>query len=237
MPGDLEPWNTSFEVSFGFVDTFNMGPLQCLSLVTTRKRSLVQGNVFTHVCHAVHRGPGGSLYDVTSCLTAWSNVPSGGALCLWSHLSSGGNVCPGGGLCPSGVSVQGDLCPMGLCLSVSFQGDPPYGEERAVRILLEALEFLMLQCWSFQWSGLSKRATRHRLWMTCTWVLRRRGTLWLFAVRKIATTGPSHCTTCWLEKSAVLPLWRDGPKEWPVSSLITKHALPCLMGTYLFAAR
>ena len=45
--------------------------------ITACKRSLGQGNVFTHVCHPVH---GGSLYDVTSCLTARSYVPSGGSL-------------------------------------------------------------------------------------------------------------------------------------------------------------
>ena len=46
-------------------------------------------------------GGGGSLYDVTFCLAAWSHVPSGGisvsrpmflmgCLCLWSHVPSGG---------------------------------------------------------------------------------------------------------------------------------------------------
>ena len=36
------------------------------------KRSLGQGNVFTRVCHFVHGGVGGSLYDVTSCLAPCS---------------------------------------------------------------------------------------------------------------------------------------------------------------------
>ena len=35
---------------------------------------------------------GGSLYDVTSCLAAWSHVPSGGSLCLWSHVPLRGSL-------------------------------------------------------------------------------------------------------------------------------------------------
>ena len=42
-------------------------------LFTTRRRSSEQGTVFTPVCLFT----GGSLYDVTSCLAAWSHVPSG----------------------------------------------------------------------------------------------------------------------------------------------------------------
>ena len=59
-----------------------------------------------------------------------------------------------GGLCPGGhcwgIFVQGDLCPGGRSLSkvvfvceVSVWGlpdrDPPYGEDRMVRILLECI--------------------------------------------------------------------------------------------------
>ena len=67
-----------------------------------------------------------------------------GDLCLWSYVTSGEGecLCPGG-LCPGeslfrgasvqgvylqGVSVQGDFC---------RQRPPRYGEEWAVRILLE----------------------------------------------------------------------------------------------------
>ena len=84
------------------------------------KRSLGQGNVFAPVCHSVQ---GGSLYDVTSCLAAWSHIPSGGSL---SRGSLSGVSVQGGSL--SGVSVGGgslsreDLCRGGLC-----PGDPPYG--------------------------------------------------------------------------------------------------------------
>ena len=62
-------------------------------------------------------GSRGSLYDDTSCLVAWSRVPSGG-------------VSVSGPMLFLGVSVQGGL----------FQGDTlllPYDEEQAVRILLE----------------------------------------------------------------------------------------------------
>ena len=61
-------------------------------------------------CFSNHTG-GGSLYDVTSCLAAWSQ----GGLCLWPHVPSRGlclgDLCPGGlcpgNLCQGGVSVQG----------------------------------------------------------------------------------------------------------------------------------
>ena len=46
-------------------------------LITARKRSLGQGNVFRSICYSVHWG-GGPLYDVTSCLAASSHVPSRG---------------------------------------------------------------------------------------------------------------------------------------------------------------
>ena len=79
----------------------------------------------------------GSLYNVTSCLAVWSDVPSGG-LCLWSHVPSGG-----GGLCPGRLSL-GALHPGDLCLGVSVQGvsvreTPPCGEEWVLRILLEGI--------------------------------------------------------------------------------------------------
>ena len=60
--------------------------------------------------------------------------------------SLSGGLCPGGcgvsipgvsvqGVSlPGGVSVWGGLCPGGL-----YYGDPPYGNERAVRILLECI--------------------------------------------------------------------------------------------------
>ena len=73
-------------------------------VITTRKRSLGQGNVFTHVCYSVHRGRG-SLYDVTSCLVAWSHVPSG--------VSVSGPMFLPGDLCPEGTLSEGSV--RGLC--------------------------------------------------------------------------------------------------------------------------
>ena len=78
-------------------------------------------------------GEGGSLYDVTFCLTAWSHVPSEG-LCPWSHVPLGVSV--------QWVSVvQGCLCPGGsLSMGGHYPGDrdtPSTVDKRAVRILLE----------------------------------------------------------------------------------------------------
>ena len=102
------------------------------------------------VSHSVHRA---SLYDVTSCMDAWSHIPSRGSLSLaacsfWGSVSGGsllGGLCLGwslsGGLCLegslsrcwslSGVLCQGrSLCPGEGSLSkgslsrrVSVQGD------------------------------------------------------------------------------------------------------------------
>ena len=78
-------------------------------IITARRRSLWQGNVFTPVCLFTL----GSLYDVTSCLTAWSHVPS-------KAVSVSGPMFLLGGLPPEGVG----------------QTLPRTGK-RVVRILLE----------------------------------------------------------------------------------------------------
>ena len=80
-------------------------------LITARKRSLGQGNIFTPICHSVHRGvppPGGLPQGV---------LPPG-------ECFLGGVLPPGGGCFLSGVP-GGDL-PGRLLL-------------RAVRILLECI--------------------------------------------------------------------------------------------------
>ena len=46
----------------------------------------------------------GSLYNVTSCLAAWSNVPSRG-VSVWG-VSVQGEVSVQGGLCPEGPPIQ-----------------------------------------------------------------------------------------------------------------------------------
>ena len=105
------------------------------SFVTARKRSLRK--LCFHKCLSVQGEgglgglcPGGSLYK--------------GGFCLGSFL---GGLCPGGSLSRQGVSVQGDLdqaggsLPRGGSLSrrVSVRETPKYGNERAVRILLECI--------------------------------------------------------------------------------------------------
>ena len=49
-----------------------------LPFITVRKQSLMQGNIFRRVCQSFCSW--GPLYDVTSCLAAWSHVPSRGGL-------------------------------------------------------------------------------------------------------------------------------------------------------------
>ena len=70
-------------------------------IFTARKRSLGQGNIFTPVCHSVHRGGGACVVAPGGCVVA----PGGGAciVALGGHawLLPGG-VCmaaPGGGAC------------------------------------------------------------------------------------------------------------------------------------------
>ena len=70
---------------------------QCYTfLITARKRSLGQGNIFTGMCQSFC--PWGSLYAVTSCLAAWSHAPSRGVsvpgpMFLQGSLSRG-CLCP-----------------------------------------------------------------------------------------------------------------------------------------------
>ena len=87
-------------------------------IFTARKRSLGQGNVFTPVCHSVHRGS----------LSGGGEVCPGG-LCLGGS-PAGGRVSVQGGLCPGVVSAQGggSVCPGGLCLGgLCPEGSLPRG--------------------------------------------------------------------------------------------------------------
>ena len=113
------------------------------SFVTARKRSLRR--LCFHRCLSVQREGGVSVVSVQ------------GGLCPGRSLSGvfflGGGLCPGGSLSRQGVSVHGDLCPGrgvsaqgGLCSGgglcpggVSVRETPKYGNERAVRILLECI--------------------------------------------------------------------------------------------------
>ena len=88
-------------------------------VITARKQSLGQGNIFTPVCHAV---PGGGWYPIMHCRW-YPSVPCSGSAC-----SQGGCLLLGGG---------------GLVRRLP-EGDPP-GRQllRAVRILLECILVLV----------------------------------------------------------------------------------------------
>ena len=111
-----------------------------LMIITARKPSLGQGNVFTNVCHVVHRGEG-SLYDVTSCLAAWSHVPRR-FLSLVPCSFQGVSVQGKGSLSRGRESLSMERGSMfrGSLSMGSLSGRPhPVGEEWAVRIQLERM--------------------------------------------------------------------------------------------------
>ena len=99
-----------------------------------------EGYVFTGVCLSMG-GSGGVPVSVHGgfCPGMGGLCPGGGG------LSRGWGVCIGGGESLSrgwGVSVQGGLCPGWGSLSrgsLSWRPPSPYGNERAVRILLECI--------------------------------------------------------------------------------------------------
>ena len=99
---------------------------ECLvSPITARKQILGQGNVFRSMYQSFcPGGGGGSLYDVTSCLSTWCHVPlflpgmsvSNGPMFLLEGLCPGGlclqgvvSVQGGGSLSRGGFSIQGSL--------------------------------------------------------------------------------------------------------------------------------
>ena len=97
---------------------------------------LRQGNIFTSVCQEFcPQGSGGLCPSMHHRSHDWG---VSGGVSVQRGLCPGG-LCPGGSLSKGvsvwGVSVQGgDLCPVG-----SLLGRPPYGNELAVRILLECI--------------------------------------------------------------------------------------------------
>ena len=95
---------------------------------TARKRSLGQGNVFTPVCHSVHRGG----VSFPACITGHMNDQG--------CLHRGGSVCLEGGVCLQVVRIWG------VCIQVWGGGDRQTSlhwilrdmvNKRVVRILLE----------------------------------------------------------------------------------------------------
>ena len=96
------------------------------ALITARKRSLGQGNMFTGVCLSTGGGGPGSRGGVWSWGGAWS----------WGGVpGTRGSLVPGGGL------VLGGACSRGHLLQGVWSRGVPGGLLllRAVRILLECI--------------------------------------------------------------------------------------------------
>ena len=146
---------------------------------------LRQGNVFTPVCHSVHRG-------------GWVSVPA----CTPGHMTGGGVLSGGsltaglclGGLCP-GRSLFRGLCPVHLCpggslsrrvsvqeglylegylsrgvsvwgvssRGVSVRETAPYGNGRTARILLELILISELSLFSRTFAHISVHYSWRRL--------------------------------------------------------------------------
>ena len=89
-----------------------------LSLITARKRSLGQGNIFTPVCHSVHRGghawlQGGHAWlqegGVRGCTggCAWL-LPRGACMVAWGGMHGCSGVCV--------VALGGCMVARGACM-------------------------------------------------------------------------------------------------------------------------
>ena len=115
-----------------------------LVFITARKRSLGQGNIFTPVCHSVHRGGACMVAPRGACMVALGRGVCG---CLGGHawlLLGGMHGCSRGacmvalvGACvvaPGGACV---VAPRGRAWDTMRYGDTI--NERAVRILLECI--------------------------------------------------------------------------------------------------
>ena len=109
----------------------NLNILSIFSLVTARKRSLGQGNIFTPVCHSVQGGHalllrGGGVSVVAGVMHGCSGGGGGRGACM---VALGGmRGCSGG---------HAWLLPGGHAWDMTTHGDTV--NERAVRILLECI--------------------------------------------------------------------------------------------------
>ena len=98
---------------------FTLGGRIDVVVITARKRSLGQGNIFTPVCHSVHRGvpgPEGCVPDLGGACSRGSAL--GGCL-LWGGAWSGGGggACSGGGCLvdtPRMATAAGGTHPTGM---------------------------------------------------------------------------------------------------------------------------
>ena len=110
-----------------------------IGVITTRKRSLGQGNIFTPVCHSVHGGGG---YPSIHCRW-YPSMPCSKGVCYPSMPCSRGGawsgegLLPGGGLLLGGVYSQGGSAGGGRgCL---VETSPGLLLLWAVHILLECI--------------------------------------------------------------------------------------------------
>ena len=101
-------------------------------IIYARKRSLGQGNIFTPVCHSVHRGRVVSQH----ALQQGGGIPA----CLAAGGSGPGGSAPGGCLVQGGLLLRG-VCSGGGCL---VETPPRRLLLQAVRILLECILVVMV---------------------------------------------------------------------------------------------
>ena len=101
----------------------------------------LNGNNCTRPSLDRHKCDSGRVLCIVLVTIPWAEPPSLIKFhsidneCIWLKLFLPPAAKWGGGtLSRGGVSVRGSLCPEGLC-----PGDPPYGNVRAVRILLECI--------------------------------------------------------------------------------------------------
>ena len=114
--------------------------LSCLNVITARKRSFGQGNIFTPVCHSVHR-----VHDRGgACMRGEGRVWLGG--CAWW-----GHACPGGvhgrwwRCMPGSMHGQGPACPGGMHAPPSPRPDTTrYGRSMSGRYASYWNAFLLL---------------------------------------------------------------------------------------------
>ena len=98
---------------------------QKCSIITARKRSLEQGNIFTPVCHSVHRGgiPACIAGGIPACLAAGGRCAIPACIGEWGGLLLG---VPGpGGAWSRGMPGLGGSAPGGPASRGVPGGDPP----------------------------------------------------------------------------------------------------------------
>ena len=110
-----------------------MGIFNYKCVVTARKRILVQGNIFTSICHSVRRG----VCMVGACMAGgvgaseqhvWQGVYMVGGMCgrgvymAGGHAWQGGMVAGGGACMAGGVCGRGHACWGGACMTGGMRG-------------------------------------------------------------------------------------------------------------------